>query len=463
MPNPAISRPAGRRFQYIRFALRLRVPLAVAMIGVAIFGAIASFIGVDPLLRPLDGRSATHPITAMCLIALGVGILQTRRYGQSSHWCRVVLGTVVFLCAARLMEAILSGAAGAMAAGVFDPVAGFSGRFSVEAAMTLGAFALAGLVRHGNGRWGGVFLVAGLGTVFTTLIQLSFGLTFFNGDVGAFTLFGMGLSSLAILSVYIHRPFVRAIFLLGDVGSQTRVMAAAIVAIPWGAGLVLDRVGDGLAPLETGMISIITGSMLVILMSTSARHESSVAARRRAEREIAMQSRVDPLTGALNRFGMTEVVEGAWLDFKSSGAQFGMILVDLEYFRRLDATFGQGDGEGVLARVAATLQPQLRATDALGRWGADEFLVLLKIKDHANIAIVADRLRHALADATKPFCAALEVVPSTIEVPFGICTLRDEDDAPTDAITRADAALHLAKTSEDDLAVEVTHGERKAA
>jgi diguanylate cyclase (GGDEF)-like protein len=82
-----------------------------------------------------------------------------------------------------------------------------------------------------------------------------------------------------------------------------------------------------------------------------------------------MQSRTDTATGALNRFGMTEVVEGAWVEFKSAGAHFGLILIDLDYFRRLDATFGHDDAEAVLSRVVQTVQPQLRASDALGRWG----------------------------------------------------------------------------------------------
>jgi diguanylate cyclase (GGDEF)-like protein len=158
-----------------------------------------------------------------------------------------------------------------------------------------------------------------------------------------------------------------------------------------------------------------------------------------------MQSRTDTATGALNRFGMTEVVEGAWVEFKSAGAHFGLILIDLDYFRRLDATFGHDDAEAVLSRVVQTVQPQLRASDALGRWGADEFLVLLKIKDHANVGIVADRIRTSLADARNPFCAGLTMEPTAINAPFGISTMNDSDGAPTDAITRANDTLHLAK------------------
>jgi PleD family two-component response regulator len=71
--------------------------------------------------------------------------------------------------------------------------------------------------------------------------------------------------------------------------------------------------------------------------------------------------------------------------------------------------------------------------------------VLLKIKDHANIGIVADRIRTALADARNPFCVGLTMEPTAINAPVGISTMNDSDGAPTDAITRADDNLHLAK------------------
>ncbi len=435
------ARSTGNPFQFVRFALRARVPFAIATMVFGMVGLGFSYLGT--------GGAATHPLTALCLIGLGGCILRTKRYGPSSYIRQGVLGAVLLACAARGMDVVLSSTTGSTTGAVFGPLAGFSGSFSIETAITLGAFAAAALLRQSSGRLGSIFLVAGAACVYSTLLSVIFGITFFKGQVSAFTLVSMGCATFGMVSVYIHRPFVRVAFLLGDVGSQTRVMATAVLVFPMIAGVILDRFGGsgGLGPLEVAVVSMISLSMLVFLLSTSARHEGSVAARRRAERENAMQSRLDTLTGALNRFGITEVVEGAWVEFKSAGSKFGMILIDLDYFRRLDATYGLDDGEAVLTRVVETLQPQLRGTDSLGRWGADEFLVLLKIKDAANIAIVADRLRNALADVSNPFCAGLVMEPAAIDVPFGVSTLDEGDDAPTEAITRADASLHLAKTA----------------
>ncbi|WP_375281678.1 GGDEF domain-containing protein [Pseudooctadecabacter sp.] len=449
MTQSALGRFDGPPINFIRIALRARVPLSILTMACGVLGLITSYAGVDLLLQPLNGKSATHPLTGVSLIGLGLCILKTRRFGSHGIWRLLVLGTILLVCAARVMDAALVGLTGAPPLSVFGPVDGFSGRFSIESALTIGAFAVATLIRQGNGRVGGLFLVGGLTLVFTTVLGMSYGLVFFNGDVGVFTFLGLLSASLSMLSIYLHRPFVRVAFMMGDIGVQTRVMVASIVVIPWLSGMGLSWSGAmGEQTHVAAMISVITCAMLAILLTTAARHEGSVAARRRAARELAMFDRIDPVTGALNRFGMTEVVEGAWVDFRSTGAQFGLILMDVDYFRNIDATFGEGDPEAALARVAQSVQGQLRGTDALGRWGTSEFLILLKIKDVGNLDIVAGRLRRAMADVAGPFCAGLSMQPASLDIPLGMSDMRETDDAPTAAITRADQGLYLAKSDE---------------
>jgi diguanylate cyclase (GGDEF)-like protein len=53
-----------------------------------------------------------------------------------------------------------------------------------------------------------------------------------------------------------------------------------------------------------------------------------------------MVKRIDPLTKTLNRFGMSEKLETAWAEFKGGGAMFGMLMLDVDYFRRINDTFG---------------------------------------------------------------------------------------------------------------------------
>lgn len=446
----------GPPINYIRLALRARIPLASATIVFGVFGIAAGLTG---FLKAFDGGAATHPITGGCLIGLGFAVLKTRRFGHPAWWHIGLLSAILTVCMARLMDAVVSGAGHTTQVTLFGPMAGFDGTFSIEAAVVLGGFAAAILIRNSNTRLGGVFLTIGLVMAFLTTLQMSYRLTLFGGTVGAFTILGLLSASAAMLTMFLHRPFVRVVFLMGDIGAQTRVMVGAILSVSWIAGMVLTR-----GPLNGDImmialpLSAMTCAMLAILLVSSARHEGSVASRRRAERDLAMRSRIDPMTGALNRFGMTEVVEGAWVDFRSSGAQFGMILMDVDYFRKIDATFGVGDPQAALRHVAQTVQDQLRGTDALGIWGADEFLILLKIKDVSNIDIVANRVRQALADPEGVFCKTLTMLPASFEIPMGISDMRTQDDAPTAALTRADHGLHLSRSDKSSTIpiVEVT-------
>ncbi|SLN18825.1 GGDEF domain-containing protein [Pseudooctadecabacter jejudonensis] len=434
---------------YIRLAIRARFIAAAAMIGCAGVGLWASFLGINIALQPLEGGAATHPLTAVCLIALGVCILKAQRYGAAPFWQVAVLGTIVAICAARLMDAVLTGSTGTTSIGILGAVDGFSGRFSVEAAGAIGGFAMAMLLRQTSARLGALFMVLGVVIVHSTILQLSYGVVFFGGDVGSFTFLGLAAVSVAMVSVYLNRPFVRIAFAKGGAGAQTRIMLTTIVFVPWAAGIVLlvsGSVADGV--VMATVIASVTLIMAAVLMCTIAYHENATTAKRRAELELAMMSRIDAATGALNRFGVTERVEAAWLDFRTTAAQFGVIMMDLDYFRRLDATFGAGEGEGVLARVAQTLDIHLRDSDAFGRWGSNEFLLVLPVGDVRHLEIVATRLRAALANPENPLCEGFAMMPATMEVPLGISAMTDKDDAPTDAIVRADVNLHTAKADE---------------
>lgn len=443
-----MSTPARGQYAYIRFALRLRIPLAIATMGFAIAGLMAIYFRVDLLLRPLGGRSATHPFTALCMFGLGLCIYKMQRFKTSLPWRKAIAATIIAVCAIRVISVLSTGWTQVSSLAVFGPVGPFVGHFSIESAFVMGTIALAGLFRQWQSRLGLLCLVLAWLEVYNVALEISYGMVFFNGDVGAFTILGLVCATLAMLTVYLHRPLLRVSFLRGEIGSQTRVMAFAAVAVPWLCGYFLfehSTIAGVSGPIEAVTISFITWSMVMILLTTSARHEGSDAARRRAEREIAMISRTDPLTKALNRFGMNEVLDTAWKDYRSAGALYGTILLDLDHFKRINDTFGHDAGDDVLARVSATLRPHLRHTDALGRWGGEEFLILLKIRDVSDLETVAERMRRALGDINSPFCAGLSGEPLNISASLEISYMRSVDQGPGDTIKRADAGLYQAK------------------
>jgi diguanylate cyclase (GGDEF)-like protein len=115
--------------------------------------------------------------------------------------------------------------------------------------------------------------------------------------------------------------------------------------------------------------------------------------RERIERLVV----TDPLTGALNRRGMMPLLDGAWAQAQRHGRPMSVVLLDLDHFKRVNDQHGHATGDEVLAGFADRVGAQLRKSDALGRWGGEEFLVLLTDTDLAGAHGVAERLRQAVA------------------------------------------------------------------
>ena len=112
-------------------------------------------------------------------------------------------------------------------------------------------------------------------------------------------------------------------------------------------------------------------------------------------------------------------------------------MVDLDHFKRVNDEHGHLVGDRTLVEVARVLAGQIRASDALCRWGGEEFMVLAPHLDMAAAVQMADKLRTAVAVADFG-----EAGPLTCS--FGVATLRDRD-RTVDLILRADTCLYRAK------------------
>src|SRR3954469_11460105 len=115
-----------------------------------------------------------------------------------------------------------------------------------------------------------------------------------------------------------------------------------------------------------------------ILATTAVMGVSQAVNRERQRGELQTLSRSDPLTGALNRRGFTERFEAELSDHvRHDGRPLGLIVIDLDDFKRVNDTRGHAAGDELLCDVAGTLAADLRPSDVLGRLGGDEFAVLL--------------------------------------------------------------------------------------
>ena len=156
-------------------------------------------------------------------------------------------------------------------------------------------------------------------------------------------------------------------------------------------------------------------------------------------REAERLAQVDALTGLANR----RAIDRRW-DELSAGVTaehtFGVILLDIDHFKRFNDQYGHAMGDDVLRIVAQTLIENLRRVDLAGRWGGEEFIVLLPDATEALLVRVAERLRTMIARSAVMGPGG----PLSVTASFGV-TLVAPGDTRESVMARVDALLYRSK------------------
>lgn len=162
----------------------------------------------------------------------------------------------------------------------------------------------------------------------------------------------------------------------------------------------------------------------------------------RALRHIEEMAARDELTGLPNRRRMMTLLEEHATRQARGGQRFFVCIVDLDHFKSINDTYGHAAGDAVLRAFAAEAQAVLRGTDMIGRWGGEEFLLLLPETPPGDPTLGVARLRERL-EKMQPGAGLPDV-----RVRFSAGFARYEEGEPVDqAIERADRALYAAKSA----------------
>jgi diguanylate cyclase (GGDEF)-like protein len=166
----------------------------------------------------------------------------------------------------------------------------------------------------------------------------------------------------------------------------------------------------------------------------SIRHERDVA-HRLAEHDV--------LTGVLNRRAILARLRAAFVQARESGEPLALLFLDLDHFKRVNDSYGHRAGDQCLRAIIGPIASELRQGDALGRYGGEEFLVVLPGAGAANAEVVAERIRNHVQET--PMLVSGTRIGLTLSV--GIASLDDDVPTPDDLIERADAALYRSKSA----------------
>lgn len=155
---------------------------------------------------------------------------------------------------------------------------------------------------------------------------------------------------------------------------------------------------------------------------------------------IEMNTR-DSLTGIYNRKFLESQLRNELKRFKRTQRPFGLIMFDIDFFKKINDTYGHQCGDYVLKSLASAVSSTIRSTDILARYGGEEFFCLLLETDIDNSTHVAEKLRMAVENRTFTF----QNTPIQITISLGVTAMHPEIESPEVLIRKADDALYEAK------------------
>ena len=207
------------------------------------------------------------------------------------------------------------------------------------------------------------------------------------------------------------------------------IIPIRLTAPAWAAMVLPANVAQ---PFEQATLSALMGLARVAVLHADQTY-AATQLRRTAEH--------DSLTGTQNRRSLDKAIAQ---EFKAHGAHevaLSVLFIDIDLFKRINDSLGHACGDLCIRSIAASLRNALRPTDAIGRYGGDEFLVLLPGRDGAAARIIAERLRKAVEGSQVHWQGA--ALPMTVSI--GMATRREADHVPATLLERADKALYAAK------------------
>jgi diguanylate cyclase (GGDEF)-like protein len=194
-----------------------------------------------------------------------------------------------------------------------------------------------------------------------------------------------------------------------------------------GAALVLHP--QALADSERGALTTSVGQAAPVLANL---------------RNLALaefRAATDSLTGLPNSRATRETLKRMVAQASRTVSPLSALLLDLDHFKQINDSFGHGRGDDVLAAVGNVIPSVLREGDFVGRYGGEEFLILLPATGRDGAAIVAENVRRAVETVT------VAGVDRKITASIGIAAIPDDAGEATTLVRHADRALYTAKAN----------------
>jgi diguanylate cyclase (GGDEF)-like protein len=203
--------------------------------------------------------------------------------------------------------------------------------------------------------------------------------------------------------------------------------------------LLLDRAENAEGLLYYGLPFSMVAAAILVALGVADRLREQRAALSDAER----RARTDPLTGVLNRRSLIERLDAACLRARARGLPIALLFIDLDHFKEINDSYGHAAGDACLSAIIGPMQTELRHSDVIGRYGGEEFVVILSSADITAAHPIAERIRNRVAEVRVEGFGT----PIRLTCSIGVATSDTLGVWGEHLIAQADAAVYAAKRS----------------
>ena len=177
----------------------------------------------------------------------------------------------------------------------------------------------------------------------------------------------------------------------------------------------------------------------------------------RAVKQLQMMAATDPLTWLANRRAFGDAMTRTFAEARRAGHNTACIMLDLDGLKKFNDTYGHQQGDELLKAVARLLKRCCRESDVAGRFGGDEFIILLPQADQRIASQVAQRVQEGFIDELRELSDD-PIIESAVTLSMGLATLvPDNATNPQQLIAQADQSLYLAKEAGKNRLVIYSH------
>lgn len=395
--------------------------------------------GTPILYRPIPEEAGSQPLSLVALAALSLALLIQRPFASPGIVERLLLfigGAVPLGCL------IWQAQATALPPGQ---------TMGVNTAVGILALASAQALRRRRPAWPAIVLAGATGMIcLSAFLGYAMGIGRLHGALSPVTLMILSPLVVATLIGQAHRPMLRALLGNDKLTRMLRFELALAVLAPTALAIAIFRLDpDG----PTASDAIYTQAMILVcgagVLVAGRIRDRLDRERRLLSRELQRATLIDPLTGLANRRGTMMMANHAIHAAQRGGIPVAMVICDLDHFKAINDRLGHGVGDRVLQTASHVLSRRLRVSDIAGRWGGEEFLLVLPNTTLAAAEALAEILRHALAEELRIMPSG-EIGPGAggraLTASFGCAPLElDRPDAFERALEAADRALYEAK------------------